>query len=128
MKLLRALRSLFGSVPVDPPQPLSEWFTATFDSERIVLEAAPPGREPWRQELTWASITRVCFKTEDFRMSDGLYIFTTARPESYVVPVEGRGGSDLFHELIARKLFDANLAIEAASTTGKLFCWPPISE
>jgi hypothetical protein len=57
--------------------------------------------------------------------SDGIYVFTRERPESYVIPVEASGGAHFFDELITRRLFGAELAIEAASTTEGLFCWPP---
>jgi hypothetical protein len=57
-------------------------------------------------------------------VSDGIYVFTRERPESYVIPTEARGGGELWSEILRRKLFDATLAIEAASSTGGLYCWP----
>lgn len=47
-------------------------------------------------------------------VSDGLYIFTTLRAESWVVPTEAVGGTQLIRELIRRGLFDASLAITAS--------------
>ena len=57
---------------------------------------------------------------------DEIYIFTSLRPESFVIPAAARGGVDLIGELVGRKLFDGDLAIKAASVTEGLFCWPPL--
>jgi hypothetical protein len=57
-------------------------------------------------------------------MSDGIYVFTTLRPESFVIPAEASGGAALWNEIVRRGLFDAELAIEAASASEGLFCWP----
>jgi hypothetical protein len=40
----------------------------------------------------------------------------------------GAGGPELLDELIRRGLFDAKVAIEAASATEGLFCWPPLDQ
>lgn len=106
-------------------RPVEEWFFVTFDDEQVRIRAEPPGREPWSSALTWRSIERVCFKAEDFLVSDGIYVFTSTRPEGYAIPMEAKGGAKLWQEIIHRKLFDAELAIEAASATSGVFCWPP---
>ena len=134
MELLGRLRSLFagaptGSVPpaasATPPARLCDWYVITFDDHAVYLHAEPPGREPWSQQFAWDSVVRVCFEAEDFLASDGIYVFTTQRPESYAIPTEARGGQELWFEILRRKLFDASLAIKAATSTGGLYCWPP---
>ena len=104
---------------------VSDWFTVEFDEHTIRMSASPPGRASWVQEVRWDTIVRICYKSEDFLVSDGIYIFTSERPESYVVPVEAQGGQELWGEMIDRGAFDATLAIEAATTDEGLFCWPP---
>jgi hypothetical protein len=105
--------------------PLAEWFDVTFDQDRIHLSVEPPGREPWSVTFPWACIERISFKAEDLDMSDGVYIFTSLRSESYVVPTEASGGEELWGEILRRGLFDPELAIEAASSHGGVFTWPP---
>ncbi len=90
--------------------------------------ASPPGQTAWQAEIPWADIVRVCFKSEGGLQSDGWYIFTKGRPESYPVPVEADGGDALLDALLKRKLFDAKLAIRAASAFNEVFCWPPLEE
>ena len=75
--------------------------------------------------IEWARIIRVCFKAADFLESDDIYIFTDERPESHLIPTEGAGGLDLWNEIVRRGLFDAELAIRAAASTGEVFCHPP---
>ena len=130
MRIIDLVRDFFRSQRQGPPVshrpvPLLDWFAVTFDDETVHLRADPPGREPWSQSFTWDSVTRVCFKAEDFLASDGIYVFTTQRSESYATPTEARGGADLWSEILRRKLFDADLAIRAACSTGGVFCWPP---
>jgi len=55
-----------------------------------------------------------------------LYLFTNERPESYLTPTTAEGGDALWDEIIRRGPFDAGLAIEAASATDRLFCWPAV--
>jgi hypothetical protein len=59
---------------------------------------------------------------------DEIYIFTSERPESYLIPMEASGALELWNEIIKRELFSAKLAVEAASTVGQLFIWPPIDK
>jgi len=106
-------------------QPLSEWFSVAFDAETVSLSARPPGRKPWTQGFRWTDIERVCFKAEGLEASDGVYIFTRLRPESFVIPTEARGGSEFWAEVIRRGHFDPELAISAASSVSGTFCWPP---
>lgn len=105
-------------------RPLSEWFTVEFDSDLVRVAADPPGRKPWSEQFSWSDIERICFKAEDFTTSDGIYVFTRLRPESFAIPVEARGGQDFWSEIINRGLFDAELAIQAASSPSGTFWWP----
>jgi hypothetical protein len=68
----------------------------------------------------------VCFKAEGLEASDGIYVFTTLRPESFAIPVEASGGTALWREIVKRGLFSAELAVTAASATEGSFCWPPL--
>ena len=56
--------------------------------------------------------------------SDGIYVFTSDRPESYAIPTEAVGGSELWEEILRRGLFDPTLAIKAARSEEGLYCWP----
>jgi hypothetical protein len=103
---------------------LDSWFVVTFDPVGVRLDVAPPEREPWKDSFAWSTVQRVCFESEGPEVSDGIYVFTSQRPESYVIPTEARGGSDLWNELIRRKLFDAEFAIQAAGSARGLYCWP----
>jgi hypothetical protein len=71
---------------------------------------------------------RVCLEVEEFTGTDGLYVFTRTRPESYAIPMGAAGALDLLQALIARGLFDGELAMEAAGAESGLFCWPPEGE
>ena len=55
---------------------------------------------------------------------DEVYFFTSLRPESYLVPMEASGAASLWGQVIERGLFDAELAILAASAIEGVFCWP----
>jgi hypothetical protein len=116
------MRAFFARVR---PKPLHEWFFVTFDEQAVYMRAEPPGKPSWSQSFRWVSVVRICFKAEDLYVSDGIYMFTAERPESYVIPTEARGGVELWSEILRRKLFDAALAIEAANSTGGIYCWPP---
>lgn len=104
---------------------LPEWFSARFDDAAIFLDVRPPGGAVWQAQIDWARIIRVCFRAGDLFESDEIYIFTDERPESYLVPIEAGGGQALRAELITRGLFDAELAIQAATAANELFCWEP---
>jgi len=107
---------------------VEEWYVVEFDDELVKLRVDPSGRPGWEQEIRWEEIERVCFRAEEMLVSNGIYIFTRDRRESYAIPVEARGGQELWNELIGRGLFDANLAVEAATSIEGLFCWPPPSD
>jgi hypothetical protein len=64
-------------------------------------------------------------KAEGLQASDGIYVFTSLRPESYVIPVEASGGLEFWNEIVRRRLFDAGLAVKVASLSEGLVCWPP---
>jgi len=60
-------------------------------------------------------------------MSDGIYIFTDKRPESYAIPMDATGGLELWHEIVRRKLLDAELAAFAMTLLeGEIRCWPEL--
>lgn len=104
------------------------WFVVIFDDQSIILSVSPPGDQPWNAVIAWDSVTRVCFEAADLLRSDSLYVFTSLRPESWVIPAEGEGGQRLLRELIRRGLFDADVAIKAAYAHEGLFCWPSPGE
>ena len=104
-----------------------DWFVVTHDHERITLRVSPPGGEAWDASFLFTDIVRVCFEAEGLFGSDRLYVFITGREESYVIPTQAAGGSAFFGALVERSLFDAKLAITAATAAeGELFCWPPL--
>ena len=105
-----------------------EWFVVTHDEARITLHVSPPHGEAWEATFAFDDIERVCFEAESGMFgSDRLYIFVRGREHSYSVPTAAVGGAALFGTLIDKHLFDARLAIEAAtSQEDALFCWPPI--
>jgi hypothetical protein len=109
-----------------PPETptLADWFQTSFDEDGITLDVSPPAFDRWQARIEWARIIRICFKTGDFLETDEIYIFTGERPESRVVPTEAAGALDLWNEIIRRGLFDAELAIKAASSSNELFCDP----
>ncbi len=100
------------------------WYHVRFDEHGVFRKAEPPGAKSWNDQFEWSDVIRVCFEATDFLQSDNLYIFIRQRPESYVIPMEAEGSAELFDELIRRKLFDAELAIRAASAVEGLYCWP----
>lgn len=101
------------------------WFKVRFDDSSITLEGSPPTRPAWEAQVEWARIIRVCFKSGGWDSPDELYLFTDERPESYLIPMIAVGADALWDEIIRRGLFDAESAIEAASSIDKLFCHPP---
>ena len=107
---------------------LEEWFLVRFDSEFISLEISPPNRSAWAAQIEWKRINCACFKAADLYNPDEIYIFTDERPESYLIPTEANGGSALWEEILKRDLFDDDTAIEAATSTNKLFSCPAIEE
>ncbi len=112
----------------EPASGDENWYRVRFDDDQVHRAAQPPGGEAWADNFAFADIERVCFEVEDFTGADGLYIFTRLRPESYAIPMFALGAPDLLQELIRRGLFDAQLAIDAATAEAGLFCWPPGGE
>lgn len=104
--------------------PLREWYSVRFDASAIALQVNPPNGVAWEETIEWERIIRVCFKTGDWSESDAIYIFTDERPESYVIPTEAEDGQALWCKILERKLFDAEIAIEASTTANELFCSP----
>lgn len=108
---------------------VSNWFHVNFDEERATLKVNTPGQEAWEQSFTWSSVERVCFKSEGLELSDGLYIFTNQRPESFVLPTDATGGVEFLNELMRRKLLPAELIIKAAAAPeSTMLCWPQAPE
>ncbi len=104
---------------------IDTWFHVKFDDERIDIHVHPPGGEERRARIRWDNIIRICFKPADFLDSDELLIFEEGRENSYLIPIEADGGFDLWDEILRRGLFDAELAIKLASSSGgEYHCWP----
>lgn len=111
------------------PQSVVDWFQVSFDKDSIYQKASPPGRASWQQQFRWADIIRICYETEELGTSNGLYFFTSRRPESYAIPLQGKGGAALWDEVIRRGLFDPNLAREASTCVeNNTFFWPPLDK
>ena len=106
---------------------LADWYHVRFDEKALYRDVAPAGRAPWTDAFDWADVIRVCFMAGDGLTSDDLYVFTSKREESYLIPTDADGGSALIGELMRRGLFPPELMLEAVKTEGKLFCWPPES-
>jgi hypothetical protein len=105
------------------------WFEASYDAESITISRRKLLFLKSITEISWARIIRVCFLAGDHIRFDEVYIFTDERSESYVVPMDSSGGLQLWGEIIERGLFDAELAVKAASASSdELLCWPPETE
>jgi hypothetical protein len=108
---------------------LRDWFHVQLSDHGIKVRKLLPPQIQQEYEIEWKSLIRVVLKTaEDFLDNDELYLFTDERPESFVIPMEADGALELMNQLIDRKLFDAELAIQAASSAGGLFVWPPLNK
>ncbi|MBD3408097.1 MAG: hypothetical protein GF411_18395 [Candidatus Lokiarchaeota archaeon] len=104
---------------------LSDWFIVDFDDKRIQIRIVEPGT-PSKTEILWKDIIRVCYKTGSFLESDEIFIFVKQRPESYLIPTEASGTTDLWGEIIERNLFDAKEALNAVlAEDHTVTCWPP---
>lgn len=107
---------------------IDQWYQVRFDERAVYRNVTPPGGQPWSDEFAWKDVIRVCFHTGSLFESDELYIFTSTRPESYLIPTEAAGGSDLVNELLHRHLFSPEMMCQAVLTQDELFCWPPAEE
>ena len=103
---------------------LENWFEVSWDDRFIYRQVSPPGKESWRDKFRWEDLIRVCFEATDYLYSDNIYFFTTERSESYVVPTDAKGASELWGVVIEKGFFDAELAIEMATADSGIFCWP----
>jgi len=126
---MKRLKDFFSSdrTAADGSNPsafVADWFEVTFDDREVRLSVNPPKRSSWQAQIKWDRIIRVCFKAGDLYVPDEIYIFTDERPESYLIPTEANGGRSLWDEILRRRLFDAELAIKAMTSTGRLFCCP----
>ena len=102
-----------------------KWFEVSYDADIITINRRRFFLLNSVTEIAWTRIIRVCFLAGDHIKFDEVYLFTDERPESYVVPMDALGGLQLWGEIIERGLFDAELAVKAASSTSdELFCWP----
>ncbi|TFH05694.1 MAG: hypothetical protein E4H14_12245 [Candidatus Thorarchaeota archaeon] len=102
-----------------------KWFEVSYDVENITISRRKLFVLNSVIMIPWARIIRICFLAGDHIKFDEVYIFTDTRLESYVIPMDAYGGLQLWSEIIHRGLFDANLAIKAASaSTDELLCWP----
>ena len=79
---------------------LDTWYHVSFDKEHVYRKVDPPGQEGWNDKLRWKDIIRTCFHPGGFLETDELYIFTKEREESYLIPLEAEGASNLWGEII----------------------------
>ena len=124
MNIIEVIKYFFNSK--NDNLKLENWYFVKWDEDKIYRTVNPPFKKPWNDFLNWKDIQSISFEANDLYESDCIYIFIKDRKESFAIPTESNGGSDLWNEIIRRKLFDAELAIEAASSTGGLYTWPPI--
>ncbi len=107
---------------------LKNWFQASWDEEFIYRTATPPGKEAWNDKFRWLDINRICFNATDYMLSDEIIFCTTERPEGYIVPIEAKGGEELWTLVLDKNLFDADQALLALTSPEGLFCWPEIEK
>ena len=106
-----------------------KWFEVVFNVDTITISRRKFLFLRSFTVIPWSRIIRICFLAGDHIKFDEVYIFTDERPESYVIPMDSSGGLQLWGEIIERGLFDAELAVKAASASSEeLLCWPPEKE
>ena len=111
------------------PQPLEQWYIVKVDDEGVYFDVSPSNKESWKDSFNWESVERICFKDEGLYSSDAYYVFTSNRPESYVIPEEANGGKEFVHKMLELKLFDDEYFIQAmGATDGGYYCWPKHEE
>ena len=103
---------------------VSDWYQVSFNEFQISISAQPPGKDSWEQSVNWESIIRVLWQGEGGIISDGIYLFTSERSESYVIPMDARGGESFVKELINRKYFSSHKFSEAVLQPYGSYCWP----
>ena len=102
-----------------------KWFEVDYDAESITISRRKLFLLKAVTEISWSRIIRICFLGGDHIKFDELYIFTDERPQSYIIPMDAYGALQLWSEIIKRGLFDAEIAIQAASASSdELLCWP----
>jgi hypothetical protein len=104
---------------------LSEWYEVGFGEEQIWRDVRPPGKPAFQDRVYWKDIIRVVFEASDLGQSDCIFIYSNLRPESYAIPADAQGADHLWNEIVDRGLFDPDLAVEAALSSGGFYCWPP---
>ncbi|MGY5859380.1 MAG: hypothetical protein RTU63_08415 [Candidatus Thorarchaeota archaeon] len=104
---------------------MMKWFEVDYDTDTITIRRRRFFFLKTVTEISWSRIIRVCFLAGDHIKFDEVYLISDERPESYVIPMDSYGGLQLWNEIIERGLFDAELAIKAASSSSdELLCWP----
>ncbi len=88
----------------------------------VYRHVAPPSMEAWSDEFHWHDIIRICYQAGDFLEPDEVFVFTNQRPESYQIPMEATGASELMGELSRRGLFPLEMLLEAMQSQGELVC------
>lgn len=100
-----------------------EAFDVSFDGEHVVV-VEQRRSEVTEERFCWSSVRRVCFEDRGLS-SDVFYVFTSERPEAFMIPVEASGGNALWDALRQRGLFPEPVSAAAVrSTDGGLYCWP----
>lgn len=97
-------------------------FEVSFDRECVVVRHTR--KRVTEERFQWSNVRRVCFKDRGLS-SDVFFVFTSERPEPFMVPVEANGGDAFWRALRQRGLFpDAVSAAAVQSTDGGYHCWP----
>jgi hypothetical protein len=104
--------------------PLSTWYFIRCDTEQLTLDVRTA--TPWRAEIRWDRIERICLVPGDLWSSDELIVFVKGRENSYVIPLEANGGAELISALPESVCpYDLRIAF-ATGAAGQQFWWPPL--
>lgn len=134
-----AINTKFGFALDEQISDMIDWYLVTFDENSIYRNVSPPSFRdwkkgfkkvtvnPWNDKINWADIERVCFYAGDWDQSDEIHLFVN-ETDIYCIPTEANGSNELWYEIVARKLFDDKLAIEAMGATNQIFCTPELPE
>ncbi len=114
-----------------------DWYQVTFDEAYIYRDVTPPPyREwrklfkkvtpkPWNDRIKWSDINQICFQALGLYDSDLILIHIHDETGYYSIPMEAMGGLELWTEILERKLFDEQLAVQAmGSINNEIFCTP----